>query len=78
MPDLLDHKPDLATLEQIIDTVNRKVPIQIEVKTGENITPIIHPTGTLLLKVGMNRTLSWPPTPTYIATVTCVLTRPCR
>lgn len=39
--DLLRIKPDLATLEQAISTVDRRVPLQLEVKWGERTAPII-------------------------------------
>jgi len=38
---LRDHKPDLATLEEAITVINRRVPLQIEVKWGEPTAPII-------------------------------------
>jgi glycerophosphoryl diester phosphodiesterase len=39
--DLRQAKPDIPTLEDAIRTVNRTVPLQIEVKWGENTAPII-------------------------------------
>ncbi len=40
--ELIAHKPDLATLEQALDTINRRRPLYIEVKPGEPVRPIIH------------------------------------
>lgn len=39
--ELLDHKPDLATLEQAIIAIDRRVPLQIELKWGELTAPVI-------------------------------------
>jgi len=37
--ELLRHKPDLITLEQAIELINRQVPLQIEIKAGEPVEP---------------------------------------
>lgn len=39
--ELLQHKADLPTLEDALRSVDRKVPVQIEVKWGEDTAPII-------------------------------------
>lgn len=39
--ELKAHKPDLPTLEEAVRAVQRKVPMVIEVKPGENTAPII-------------------------------------
>lgn len=39
--ELKRHKPDLATLEEAIEAIAKKVPLQIEVKWGEPVIPII-------------------------------------
>ena len=39
--ELLEHKPDLARLEEIVEAVDRKVPLQIEIKPGEPTLPVI-------------------------------------
>lgn len=41
LSDLQKHKPDLITLEQAIRSVNRGVPLYIEVKPDVSTTPII-------------------------------------
>lgn len=41
LSELRKHKPGLATLEQAIRTVNRRVPLYIEVKPDVSITPIV-------------------------------------
>ena len=33
--------PDLATLKEAVETINRKVPLLVEVKPGEPVTPIV-------------------------------------
>jgi glycerophosphoryl diester phosphodiesterase len=38
---LKDHKPDLATLEEVLETIGHPVPLYIEVKPGENVKPIV-------------------------------------
>jgi len=40
--ELKQHKPDLATLSEILAAVNQKVPLMIEVKHGEKTRPIIN------------------------------------
>ena len=35
------HKPDLATLDEAVRSVERKVPIVMEVKPGENTAPVV-------------------------------------
>lgn len=39
--ELLLNKPNLASLSEIIRTINRQVPLQIEVKKGEPTAPVI-------------------------------------
>jgi glycerophosphoryl diester phosphodiesterase len=39
--ELVEHKPDLATFEQAIDTLNRRRPLYVEVKSDEPTGPII-------------------------------------
>lgn len=39
--ELKQHKPDLATLEEAIEAVAKKVPLQIEVKWGEPTIPVV-------------------------------------
>jgi glycerophosphoryl diester phosphodiesterase len=39
--ELLAHKPDLATFVEALDSVNRAVPLYIEVKPGEPTAPIV-------------------------------------
>lgn len=41
LAELRGHKADLATLEEAISLIDRQVPLQIEVKPGEPVTPII-------------------------------------
>src|SRR5688572_5809921 len=41
LAELKANKPDLATLEEAIRKVNRRVPINIEVKSGEPVEPLI-------------------------------------
>jgi len=48
--ELKQHKADLATLEEIIDAVGHKVPLQIEVKGGEATRPVIDILQTYLSK----------------------------
>lgn len=38
--DLLKHKPDLLTLDEALQVINRQVPLLIEVKPREDIEPI--------------------------------------
>jgi glycerophosphoryl diester phosphodiesterase len=38
--ELKRHKPDLTTLDEAITTINKQVPIMIEVKPGEPVVPI--------------------------------------
>ncbi|MEK7594632.1 MAG: glycerophosphodiester phosphodiesterase [Patescibacteria group bacterium] len=40
-PYLLEHKADLATFEQALTTINRAVPIYVEIKPNEPTKPII-------------------------------------
>lgn len=46
--ELKQHKPDLATLEEIIAAVGQKVPLMIEVKAGEDPIPIVHALQTVI------------------------------
>jgi len=39
--ELVQLKPDLARLEEAIEAVNRKVPLQIEIKWGELTIPVV-------------------------------------
>lgn len=39
--ELKQHKPDLTTLEEAIEAVAKKVPLQIEVKWGEPAIPVV-------------------------------------
>jgi len=39
--DLLEHKKDLARLDQAIELVNKKTPLHIEIKTGEPASKVI-------------------------------------
>jgi glycerophosphoryl diester phosphodiesterase len=39
--DLLDHKADLATFEQVLDEIGHPVPLYVEVKPDEPTAPII-------------------------------------
>lgn len=39
--ELRSHKPDLARLEDAIRAVNRRIPMQMEVKWGEDTRPVI-------------------------------------
>jgi glycerophosphoryl diester phosphodiesterase len=39
--ELLEHKADLATFEQALATINRAVPVYVEIKPKEPIKPII-------------------------------------
>lgn len=48
--ELLAHKPDLLTLEAAIVFINKRIPIQIEVKEREQLKPIIKVVDTLLAK----------------------------
>jgi glycerophosphoryl diester phosphodiesterase len=41
LAELREHKPDLATFEELLDCVNRKIPLYIEVKPKEKVQPII-------------------------------------
>jgi glycerophosphoryl diester phosphodiesterase len=41
LEELRRHKPDLALLEDAIRTVGRRVPLQLEVKWGEDTGPVI-------------------------------------
>lgn len=41
LEELQQHKPDMTTLAEAIRTVNRRVPLMIEVKSGEPIEPIV-------------------------------------
>ena len=41
LKELQTHKPDITTLADTIRTVNRKIPLMIEVKRGEPIEPIV-------------------------------------
>lgn len=41
LAELQEHKPDIATLEQAIRVVNRRVPLDIEVKPGVLTVPIV-------------------------------------
>jgi len=38
--DLLEHKPDIITFTQALDTINRKVPMYVEIKPGVETEPI--------------------------------------
>lgn len=40
LQDLRRHKPDLATLDEAIAHINRRVPLQIELKWGEPASPV--------------------------------------
>lgn len=39
--DLKRRKPDLTTLEEAIEVVNKRVPLQIEVKPGVPVSPVV-------------------------------------
>src|SRR5579871_6089782 len=39
--ELLDHKPDLATFDQVLNTIGHSVILDIEVKRGVNIDPVV-------------------------------------
>jgi len=39
--ELLAHKPDLTTLDEAIVSINKAVPLQIEVKSGEKVQPVV-------------------------------------
>lgn len=41
LDELRTHKPDLTTLAEVIRTINRAVPLMIEVKGGEPTEPIV-------------------------------------
>lgn len=42
LDELREHKPDLATLADAIRTIDRKVPLMVEVKPKEPIEPIVN------------------------------------
>lgn len=48
--ELKQHKPDLATLDEAINAINRRAPLQIEVKWGEATKPVIDILQTYLSK----------------------------
>lgn len=50
LPELRQHKPDLATLEEAITAINRQVPVLIEVKPGVPTAPVIKIIKTFLKK----------------------------
>jgi glycerophosphoryl diester phosphodiesterase len=39
--ELKAHKPDLATFEELLETIGHPVPLLVEVKPGEHVKPII-------------------------------------
>lgn len=39
--ELLEHKPDLPTFEQVLSQVGNKTPLHVEIKFGEKLTPIV-------------------------------------
>lgn len=48
--ELKTNKPDLATLDEAIEAVGRRVPLQVEVKAGEPTTPVIRVIQVFLTK----------------------------
>lgn len=58
--ELRKQKPDLTTLDEALDTVNKKVPIIIEVKPHVPTGPVIE-----IIKDRIRR--GWPPTDIYIS-----------
>jgi glycerophosphoryl diester phosphodiesterase len=57
--ELLVHKKDLATLNEALDTVNRAVPLYIEVKPGEPTDPIVSILRDYLKKTGQPEDFSF-------------------
>lgn len=48
--ELLGHRPDLLSLEQAIEIVDRRVPLQIEIKDRKSVRPVIDTITTFLSK----------------------------